>query len=154
MEIFGNLKIRRYGDAGSTVIVLHGGPGAAGSAEPLAQGLADGFRVIEPWQRGSGGREPLTVARGMWQIFTILCDGYAPMDLRRWLANRGVLCLPWLMQLNTPVMQGRSSWLDAVPSTSYLGLMLSEFVKNGLPLTSRPIRNIPLIGISLWVRGL
>ena len=63
MEILGNLSIRRYGSTGPTVIVLHGGPAAPGSAAELARGLADGFRVIEPWQRGSGGGEPLTVAR-------------------------------------------------------------------------------------------
>jgi pimeloyl-ACP methyl ester carboxylesterase len=63
MEILGHLKIRRYGSAGPMVIVLHGGPAAAGSAEELARGLSDGFRVIEPWQRGSGGDEPLSVAR-------------------------------------------------------------------------------------------
>jgi len=44
------------------VIVLHGGPGAAGEAAPLARGLADCFQVLEPWQRPSGG-EPLGVAR-------------------------------------------------------------------------------------------
>jgi pimeloyl-ACP methyl ester carboxylesterase len=32
-----------------------------GDAEPLARGLARQFRVVEPWQRASGG-EPLTVA--------------------------------------------------------------------------------------------
>jgi hypothetical protein len=44
------------------VIVLHGGPGAPGSAEELAVGLSDMFRVVEPWQRGSGGPDRLTVA--------------------------------------------------------------------------------------------
>jgi len=51
-----------YGTSGPLVIVLHGGPGAPGSAAPLARGLADWFRVLEPWQRGSGG-VPLTVER-------------------------------------------------------------------------------------------
>jgi pimeloyl-ACP methyl ester carboxylesterase len=63
METLGNLHIRRYGDAGPIVIVLHGGPGAPGTAEPLARGLADGFRVVEPWQRGASGETPLSVAR-------------------------------------------------------------------------------------------
>jgi pimeloyl-ACP methyl ester carboxylesterase len=58
----GDLLFRAYGSSGPLVIVLHGGPGAPGSAAGLARGLADSFRVIEPWQRGSGG-EPLTVAR-------------------------------------------------------------------------------------------
>ncbi len=44
------------------MIVLHGGPAAPGEAAPIARGLAESFRVLEPWQRGSGG-EPLSVAR-------------------------------------------------------------------------------------------
>lgn len=54
--------MRKYGDSGAVVIVLHGGPAAVGSAKGLAEGIADSFRVLEPWQRGSGN-EPLTVAR-------------------------------------------------------------------------------------------
>ena len=56
------LRTRTYGTSGPVVVVLHGGPAAAGDAAPVARGLADRFRVLEPWQRGSGG-EPLTVAR-------------------------------------------------------------------------------------------
>jgi pimeloyl-ACP methyl ester carboxylesterase len=44
------------------VFVLHGGPGAPGHMAPVARGLANQFRVIEPFQRSSGA-EPLTVAR-------------------------------------------------------------------------------------------
>jgi pimeloyl-ACP methyl ester carboxylesterase len=57
----GASRIRTWGDAGHPVIVLHGGPAAVGGAAGLARGLADRFRVIEPWQRGSGP-QPLTVA--------------------------------------------------------------------------------------------
>lgn len=57
----GALPLRRYGETGRRVIVLHGGPADVGGAAPIARGLADRFRVLEPWQRGSGG-EPLTVA--------------------------------------------------------------------------------------------
>lgn len=56
------MHIRGHGKSGPLVIVLHGGPAAAGEAAPIARGLADSFRVLEPWQRGSGD-EPLTVAR-------------------------------------------------------------------------------------------
>lgn len=62
MERLGELRVRRYGSSGPMVIVLHGGPAAVGEAAPIARGLADCFRVIEPWQRGSGD-QPLTVAR-------------------------------------------------------------------------------------------
>jgi pimeloyl-ACP methyl ester carboxylesterase len=44
------------------VIAVHGGPAAVGEAAPIARGLAGSFRLLEPWQRGSGA-EPLTVAR-------------------------------------------------------------------------------------------
>jgi pimeloyl-ACP methyl ester carboxylesterase len=54
--------VRAYGSQGPPVIVLHGGPAAAGEVAPLARELADRFQVLEPWQRGSGKR-PLTVQR-------------------------------------------------------------------------------------------
>jgi pimeloyl-ACP methyl ester carboxylesterase len=44
------------------MVVLHGGPGAPGSAAGLAKALADSFVVLEPLQRRSG-HVPLTVAR-------------------------------------------------------------------------------------------
>ena len=56
------MKVRVYGASGPFVVVLHGGPGAPGYMAPVAQALADTFRVLEPVQRGSGS-EPLTVAR-------------------------------------------------------------------------------------------
>jgi pimeloyl-ACP methyl ester carboxylesterase len=56
------------------VIVLHGGPGAPGSAEELAVGLSDMFRVVEPWQRGSGGLDPLTVATHIADLHEIVLN--------------------------------------------------------------------------------
>ena len=72
METLGNLLIRRYGSAGPTVIVLHGGPGAPGSAAELARGLAERFTVIEPWQRGAKEGEPLSVARHVADLHELL----------------------------------------------------------------------------------
>ena len=62
MDKIGSIKIRRYGTEGPVIIVLHGGPGAPGSAEELAMGISDMFSVIEPWQRKSGVADSLTVA--------------------------------------------------------------------------------------------
>ncbi len=56
------MRLREYGSKGPIVVLVHGGPGAAGYLGPLARALADQFRVLEPFQRGSGG-ELLTVAR-------------------------------------------------------------------------------------------
>jgi pimeloyl-ACP methyl ester carboxylesterase len=56
------LFVRKYGDSGPLVIVLHGGPGASGHMAPVARGLADSYRFLEPFQRRSGS-EPLSVAR-------------------------------------------------------------------------------------------
>jgi pimeloyl-ACP methyl ester carboxylesterase len=81
MEIISDMKVRRHGGDGPLVIVLYGGPGAAGSAVELALGLSDGFAVIEPWQRGSGGREPLTVARhnaNLHDVVLSICNGVPP----------------------------------------------------------------------------
>lgn len=65
------MKIREYGIAGPIVIVLHGGPAAPGHMAPVARGLADSFRVLEPWQRGSG-REPLTVERHVQDLHELI----------------------------------------------------------------------------------
>src|SRR4051812_12073313 len=80
MERVGALRVRAYGTTGSVVVVLHGGPAAVGSAAPLARGLADAFRVLEPWQRSSGA-EPLTVARHVADLHALVsstCAGTRP----------------------------------------------------------------------------
>jgi pimeloyl-ACP methyl ester carboxylesterase len=53
--------VREYGHGLETLIAVHGGPAAAGDLAPLARVLSQHWRVLEPYQRGSGG-EPLTVA--------------------------------------------------------------------------------------------
>ena len=57
------IRIRTYGDSGTSVVVLHGGPGAAGHMAPVARALSARCRVVEPFQRGSGTDGPLTVAQ-------------------------------------------------------------------------------------------
>jgi pimeloyl-ACP methyl ester carboxylesterase len=61
MEELAGLRTRIHGAAGPWVIALHGGPAAVGGAAPLARGLSDSFRVLEPWQRRREAA-PLTVA--------------------------------------------------------------------------------------------
>lgn len=56
------IPVRRYGTHGPHLVVLHGGPGAPGSAAGLAHALAPDFQVFEPLQRRSG-TVPLTVAQ-------------------------------------------------------------------------------------------
>lgn len=74
------MRVREYGTSGPLVVVLHGGPGVTGYMAPVARGLADSFRVLEPMQRGSGG-EPLTVARHVEDLHEIVesrCGGNPP----------------------------------------------------------------------------
>lgn len=74
------LGVRQYRSKGPEVIVLHGGPGAGGSARPIAQGLADAFAVCEPMQRGSG-EGALSVARHVEDLRTMIghyCASRAP----------------------------------------------------------------------------
>jgi pimeloyl-ACP methyl ester carboxylesterase len=56
------IAVRSLGLVGPVVVVLHGGPGAPGSARGLARLLSESFRVLEPLQRRSGSL-PLTVAQ-------------------------------------------------------------------------------------------
>jgi len=74
------LVVRTYGPAGPPVVVLHGGPGAAGHMAPVARGLADLCRVIEPLQRGSGS-ERLTVAQhvaDLHEVIAVCAEGCRP----------------------------------------------------------------------------
>lgn len=48
------ITVRTYGAGGPFVVVLHGGPGAPGSAAGLARALEHRFHVLEPLQRPSG----------------------------------------------------------------------------------------------------
>jgi pimeloyl-ACP methyl ester carboxylesterase len=56
------MKVREYGPPGPALAVLHGGPGAPGYLQPLAERLGQTFHVLEPFQRGASN-EPLSVAR-------------------------------------------------------------------------------------------
>jgi pimeloyl-ACP methyl ester carboxylesterase len=65
------ITVRRYGNSGPIVLLLHGGPGAPGYMKPVAEALSGSFRVLEPFQRGSGG-EPLTVARHVQDLRNVI----------------------------------------------------------------------------------
>ena len=65
------LQTRTYGTSGPQVVLLHGGPAAPGYLAPLARQLADAFRVVEPFQRGSGP-QPLSVARHVADLDELL----------------------------------------------------------------------------------
>jgi len=82
MEPAAILKTREYGAAGRMVLVVHGGPAAAGNAGPIARGLADSFRVLEPWQRGSdASAAPLTVGHHVADMHDLIlsrCPGRRP----------------------------------------------------------------------------
>jgi pimeloyl-ACP methyl ester carboxylesterase len=74
------MLIREYGTSGPFVVAVHGGPGAAGYLAPVARQLADSFRVLEPFQRSSGGL-PLTVAQHVADLQTVVetrCENTRP----------------------------------------------------------------------------
>jgi pimeloyl-ACP methyl ester carboxylesterase len=67
------MRVREYGESGPLVLVLHGGPAAPGEMAPVARGLSDKFRVLEPFQRGSGAT-PLTVARHIADLHELIAS--------------------------------------------------------------------------------
>ena len=74
-----DLRVRRYGTTGPLVVVLHGGPGAAGYMAPVARALSDVFRVVEPLQRRRE-HTPLSVARHV-QDLQLVVDSVCGDDL-------------------------------------------------------------------------
>ena len=65
------IEVREHGAGRPTVVVLHGGPGAAGSASSLARELGSSFHVLEPWQRRRR-QTPLGVARHVEDLRDLL----------------------------------------------------------------------------------
>jgi pimeloyl-ACP methyl ester carboxylesterase len=72
----GLLDAAAFGDKGPEIVVLHGGPGAAGSADPLAKGLSDEFTVVAPRQRRSGD-QPLSVSSHIEDLKTFIDQKYS-----------------------------------------------------------------------------
>ena len=107
------LFVRKYGMSGPLVIALHGGPGAAGHMAPVARGLADLYRVLEPFQRGSGG-EALSVARHVDDLHELVnfYTADAPPAL---LGSSWVQCSLAMRPPIRPQLR-RSSSSDAAPS--------------------------------------
>lgn len=66
------VQTRRYGTAGPTVVLLHGGPGAAGYMAPVARQLSEHFAVIEPFQRKGDPNAPLTVAQHIADLDAVI----------------------------------------------------------------------------------
>lgn len=72
------MRTRTYGTFGPLVFTLHGGPAAVGEAEYIARGLSNTFRVVEPFQRGSGDR-PLTVAQHVEDLHELIQEMNSPI---------------------------------------------------------------------------
>ena len=70
MDAADAITVRRLGLSGRAVLVLHGGPGAPGSARGLARMLSERFTVLEPLQRRSGG-VPLTVEQHVEDLVAV-----------------------------------------------------------------------------------
>jgi pimeloyl-ACP methyl ester carboxylesterase len=68
------LRCREYGpnDGTPTVVVVHGGPGAPGSAGGLAHALARPAHVLEPWQEARTVDEHVA---DLAQVIAARCDG-------------------------------------------------------------------------------
>ena len=67
------IQVRDHRGAGPIVVVLHGGPGAPGSAAGLARALAGEFHVLEPLQRRSG-TVPVTVEQHVADLAAVAPD--------------------------------------------------------------------------------
>lgn len=75
------IEVRQYGDSSPSVILLHGGPAAPGYMKPVALELAEQFRLLEPFQRGSSSK-PLTVAQHVQDLQDVIvkyCDSEKPL---------------------------------------------------------------------------
>ncbi len=77
-----NLTVRTYGSKGPNVILLHGGPGAAGYMAPVAEKLKHRYKIIEPFQRHASKEKPVTVdshIRDLNNVIKSYCNKSKPI---------------------------------------------------------------------------
>lgn len=76
------IEFRTYGGVGSWVVLLHGGPGAAGYMAPVGRELSDSFRVLEPFERRGSEGQPVTVAdhvENLQKLIDLQCGSEPPL---------------------------------------------------------------------------
>ena len=112
------MKLREYGSDGPLVLVLHGGPAAVGDVAPVAEGISDSFRVLEPWQRGSG-EERLTVVGHIEDLRTLISsyDARPAVVGHSWGAMLALCCAAAYPDLIGPVVLVGCGTFDATTRT-------------------------------------
>lgn len=68
------IKYNQYGKTGKHTFVLHGGPAAAGSAQPLAEELGQYCIAIEPYQRQAADQSLLTVKTHIEDLHNLILN--------------------------------------------------------------------------------
>ena len=73
------IKYNQYGTTGKHTFVLHGGPSAAGSAQPLAEEIGRYCIAIEPYQRQTTQSQPVTVKTHIEDLHDLI-NGICPNE--------------------------------------------------------------------------
>jgi pimeloyl-ACP methyl ester carboxylesterase len=144
------LRVREYGQAGPGVIALHGDPGAAGHMAPLARGLAQSYRVVEPFRRGSGGERP-SIARhvaDLHEIVTVCAPASHPALIgASWGATLALAYAAAHPDSTGPLILvgcGPSTSVRAMPQRAIAGRMNDDIrarLKSVAPGYLKPLRN-------------
>lgn len=114
------MKCRRYGSGTPTVVIAHGGPGAAGEIAPVAQELAEhGHAVLEPFQTKKTVEGQITELRQ-----AIYRNCAAPVSIVGWSWGAWLVCLlaarhPDIVESLVLVGSGpfEASWAEDIKST-------------------------------------
>ena len=132
------IAVRRYGQAPFRVVVIHGGPGAAGEMAPVARQLSKKFGVLEPLQTKESVTEqldeltlqlsefegPFIVVGYSWGAWLALLFAKAhPESVRRLVL---VGCPPFTQKEAQGIMQARLMRLGARDKQRVLALMEKE----------------------------
>ena len=136
------LKVRSYGNSGPQVIVLHGGPGACGSMAQVARGIANSFRVLEPWQRGTA----MTVAEHVADLHEVVesCrETVAPALVgHSWGAMLALAYAGAHPEAVGPIVLVCSGTFD-LPSRERMGATMDERMDDGMRLRLERINQLP-----------
>lgn len=127
--------VRLYGDPPRRIILLHGGPGAAGEMSPVAQELEDTFGIVEKLQTMDSIDGQVAELAGVctdWSLPPVMLVGYS------WGAWLGILCAA-----RNPALVAKLILLSCAPiEERYVARMTSVRMQRLTPLERNEISSL------------
>ncbi|HOO40747.1 MAG TPA: alpha/beta hydrolase [Syntrophales bacterium] len=132
-----SLQVRKYGAAPFDIVLVHGGPGAAGEMATLAADLASGRGILEPLQTATSvtgqvaeladvietlGNRPVILVGFSWGAWlSLMAAAEHPASVRKLIL---IGCGPFEEELSFHVLENRLNRLEEEEKTAFISNLL------------------------------